>query len=130
MPSELVSQDLIDAKLDVEHIAELATSTQRSAVDRLGQTKKTWAGVVEDLGAAYAVTTTGANRLAAEEAKRDAEASAQAAADAMANAVTKSELEEALSTLGGPSNNNAATLAVLTSISAYLRVQAIQLGGA
>jgi hypothetical protein len=115
MPSELVSQDLIDAKQDVEHIAERA-------------------GDVEDLGAAYAVTTTGANRLAAEAAKRDAEASAQAAAAAMANAVTKSELAEALSTLGPPSNSNsnsnAATLAVLTSISAYLRVQAIQLGGA
>lgn len=60
--------DLDNGKLDVELIQKLATSAELEATDRFGTTKKTWAGIEQDLGAAYAIETTGANRLAAEDA--------------------------------------------------------------
>ncbi|QRF55732.1 hypothetical protein [Variovorax paradoxus] len=64
--------DLNNAKLDVDHIADLATSSDLEATDRFGNTKKTWAGIEEDLGAAYAVTETGVNRNATEMARDQA----------------------------------------------------------
>ncbi len=64
--------DLNNAKLDVDHMADLATSSELEATDRFGNTKKTWAGIEQDLGAAYAVTVTGANRNATELARDQA----------------------------------------------------------
>ncbi|MDP9891222.1 hypothetical protein J2W32_000319 [Variovorax boronicumulans] len=58
--------DLNNAKLDVDLLAALATSEALTATDRLGNTKKTWAGIEQDLGAEYAQTITGANRIASE----------------------------------------------------------------
>lgn len=40
-------EDLSNAKLDVDHIAELATSTAATAVDRKGNLKLTWSGIQE-----------------------------------------------------------------------------------
>lgn len=72
--------DLQNAKLDVDHIADLATSPAPTATDRLGQTKKTWSGIVEELEAEAAITETGLNRSAAEGAAVAAAASAALAA--------------------------------------------------
>lgn len=65
-------QDLNNAKLDVDHMAALATSSALTAVDRFGQTKKTWTGIEADLGAAAAITETGQNRAAAQTAQAGA----------------------------------------------------------
>lgn len=78
MPAVSIT-DLNNAKLDVDHMAALATSNALTATDRLGNTKKTWSGIEQDLGAAYAVTTTGANRIASEEARDIALAASDAA---------------------------------------------------
>ncbi|WP_057598574.1 hypothetical protein [Variovorax paradoxus] len=40
-------EDLSNAKLDVDHIAELATSTAATAMDRKGNLKLTWSGIQE-----------------------------------------------------------------------------------
>lgn len=58
-------QDLNNAKLDVDHMAALATSAAPTATDRFGRVKKTWTGIEADLGAAAAITETGANKAAA-----------------------------------------------------------------
>lgn len=50
MPS-LTITDLNNAKLDVDHIAEIATSTADTATDRLGHVKKTLAGAVGTIAA-------------------------------------------------------------------------------
>ena len=42
-------EDLDNAKLDVDHIAEIATSLQDSATDRMGHTKLTMTGVIDKL---------------------------------------------------------------------------------
>lgn len=75
----LTKTDLDNAKLDVEHIAALATSPALTAEDRFGNVKETWTGVKEGLGAEYAVTQTGANRLATEAAAASAHQSLAAA---------------------------------------------------
>lgn len=77
-------QDLNNAKLDVDHMAALATSAAPTAVDRFGQSKKTWSGIAADLGADYAVTATGSARIAAELAQVGAQ-NAQASAAAVGN---------------------------------------------
>lgn len=46
MPAITVT-DLNNAKLDVDHIAEVATSTASTSTDRLGNTKKTLKGVLD-----------------------------------------------------------------------------------
>ncbi|WP_219209224.1 M14 family metallopeptidase [Variovorax boronicumulans] len=76
-------QDLNNAKLDVDHMAALATSGAPTAVDRFGQTKKTWTGIEQDLSAAAAITQTGINRAASEGAAVAANAQ-RVAADASA----------------------------------------------
>ena len=53
MPAITVT-DLNNAKLDVDHIADMATSTSPTATDRLGGVKKTMAGVSVDLVAQVA----------------------------------------------------------------------------
>lgn len=66
----ITTTDLEHAKQDVDHIADLATSASPTATDRLGNTKKTWTGVLADLeakaanasvtaGSIYADTATG-----------------------------------------------------------------------
>ncbi|MDY0748496.1 hypothetical protein SNE35_28610 [Paucibacter sp. R3-3] len=50
MPA-ITIQDLENAKLDTDLIAEVATSSQMTVVDRLGQTKQTMAGAVASLAA-------------------------------------------------------------------------------
>ncbi|SIQ99592.1 hypothetical protein [Pseudacidovorax sp. RU35E] len=62
----LTFQTFDDGAKDLKHIEDLATSPSPTATDRKGQTKKTWAGIEQDLGADYAQTVTGANRLASE----------------------------------------------------------------
>ena len=46
--------DLNNAKLDVDHIAELATSAALTATDRLGNTKRTMAGALDEYPNAFA----------------------------------------------------------------------------
>lgn len=67
-------QDLENAKADVEHIAELATSPATTSTDRLGQQKKTWTGIKEELEAEAAITQTWQNAAAAEGARGGSEA--------------------------------------------------------
>ena len=50
MPSITIT-DLTNAKLDVDHIAEVATSTASTAADRLGNIKDTIKGAVDSLKA-------------------------------------------------------------------------------
>ena len=49
--------DLTNAKLDVDHIAEIATSLSNTAIDRLGHTKQTMTGAI---GSLAAITSRGA----------------------------------------------------------------------
>lgn len=79
--------DLNNAKLDVDHMKELATSAELTATDRFGKTKKTWSGIEHELGAEYAETVTGGNRIAAE-AAADLASNAAAAALAAGNTYT------------------------------------------
>lgn len=60
--------DLRNGKQDVDHIAAIATSTAPTATDRLGATKQTMKGILDDLNATAAITATGMNRAAAEAA--------------------------------------------------------------
>lgn len=85
MPA-ITSLDLSNAKLDVDHIAAIATSPNPTATDRLGVTKLTMAGVVEDLNATAAITATGINRAAAEAAATSAATSAGFASTAKTGA--------------------------------------------
>lgn len=62
-------QDLNNAKLDVDHMAALATSAAPTAVDRFGQTKKTWSGLESELNAEYTLTAAAASRSGAEAAQ-------------------------------------------------------------
>jgi len=78
MPAITIT-DLENAKLDVDHIAEVATSTGATSTDRLGHVKQTMSGIVADLNAVAVVTETGENRVAAEAAKTAAEAARDAA---------------------------------------------------
>lgn len=71
--------DLNNAKLDVDHIAEMATSLNPTATDRLGHIKQTMSGIVADLNATAVVTETGVNRAAAQAAKTAAELARDAA---------------------------------------------------
>jgi hypothetical protein len=64
MPA-VTTADLNNAKLDVDHIAAIATSPAPTATDRLGQEKQTLSGLLADLNAEAAVTATGVNRDAA-----------------------------------------------------------------
>lgn len=75
----LTTADLNNAKEDVDHLAEIVTSAALTATDRLGNTKKTLAGVLADLTSEAALTETGQNRTAAETAQELAEAAAQEA---------------------------------------------------
>ena len=54
--------DLTNAKLDVDHIAEIATSTALTATDRMGGVKSTLAAAIDSIKAfnsrgAWAATT-------------------------------------------------------------------------
>lgn len=78
--------DFNNAELDLKLVQELATSTELEATDRFGTTKKTWAGIEQDLGAKYAETVTGQNRIATENAAalaQDAAVDAQASSSAV-----------------------------------------------
>lgn len=66
--------DLINAKLDVDHMGAVATSAALTATDRLGNTKSTLAGLIAGLNADVAITQTGLNKTAAQLAKTQAEA--------------------------------------------------------
>ena len=48
--SAITTTDLNNAQLDVQHIAALATSPALTAVDRMGNTKKTMTGVLASMG--------------------------------------------------------------------------------
>jgi hypothetical protein len=67
--------DLANAKLDVDHIASLATSAALTATDRLGNVKMTWAGLLADLQGQF-----DSQIQAVTDAKNAAAASATAAA--------------------------------------------------
>ena len=71
--------DLNNAKQDVDHIADIATSTAATATDRLGHVKQTMSGVVAGLNAQAAITETGTNRAAAQVARVAAESARDAA---------------------------------------------------
>ena len=62
MPAINIS-DLNNAKTDVDHIAALANSVALTAIDRLGRTKKTWAGIesaaTQPLGMVYTTEAEG-----------------------------------------------------------------------
>ena len=49
--------DLINAKLDTDHIADIATSTAATATDRLGHVKITMAGAVAEVDAKVALVS-------------------------------------------------------------------------
>lgn len=73
--------DLNNAQQDVTHIAEIATSAQATAVDRLGQRKRTISGVVAD-AALSAETKAGAAMAAIQGVITDATFAVEAAASA------------------------------------------------
>ena len=79
MPA-VTTVDLNNAKLNLDHLEALLTSPALTAVDRLGNVKMTWSGLLADLNAAAAITETGTNREQAQ-AARDAALVAQAAAE-------------------------------------------------
>jgi len=72
--------DLDNAKIDVDHMADIANSPLPEATDRMGHTKKTIAGLSAEFPAAYD------NAQAAEEAAAQAEADRMAAEAAAAQA--------------------------------------------
>jgi hypothetical protein len=57
-------EDLNKAKQDVDHIAELATSSNATATDRNGNTKLTWTGIQETYPEALTVTALAAGDTA------------------------------------------------------------------
>lgn len=72
--------DLNNAKLDVDHIAALATSTEATATDRLGNTKFTIAGAIAEFPNASANASAAAASAAAALSSEIAAAAAGAAA--------------------------------------------------
>lgn len=110
----ITTTDLANAKVDVDHIAAVANSTDPTATDRLGNTKQTLTGLLEDLSAATAITETGQNRAAAEAAADDA-AAAQAAAEGAAQAANSSGRVFGSTALGIAGTSSGQTFAVYTS---------------
>jgi hypothetical protein len=91
--------DLTNAKLDVDHIADIATSTGATATDRLGQTKLTIVGALAEFpnaaaDAAAAALSAASATASASSASDSAVASAASAGDSLAssnNAITALE---------------------------------------
>jgi hypothetical protein len=77
---------LENAALDVAHIAELATSSELTATDRLGNTKNTMAGALAEYPNAYANAAAAAASAALAAAERTEAEAAQTAAEAARDA--------------------------------------------
>lgn len=81
MPAITIT-DLTNAKTDVDHLSDLVSSASPTATDRLGNTKRTWAGLLADVdtSVADAILTITGGEAAATAAEAAAEV-AQAAAN-------------------------------------------------
>jgi len=55
MPAITIT-DLFNAKLDVDHIADIAVSASPTSIDRLGNTKQTMSGLLAELNATATMT--------------------------------------------------------------------------
>lgn len=77
----LTITDLDNAKADVDHLADLVSSASPTATDRLGNTKRTWAGLLADVdtSVADAIVTISGGEAAATAAQAAAEIAQTAA---------------------------------------------------
>lgn len=80
--------DLNNAKRDVDHIAELATSVALTATDRLGNVKRTMSGALAEYPNAFANAASAAASASASEASRLASGVSAGLAAASATAAT------------------------------------------
>ena len=92
------SKQAVDFLFNAKAQDVLINGAELTFEDRLGNERKTWAGIEQGLGAEYAITQTGANRLAVEAAREEVDelaAAAQAAAQAQRVYATWSALAAA-----------------------------------
>lgn len=82
--------DLNNAKLDVDHIAELATSTNLTATDRLGRTKRTMEGALAEYPNAFANAAAALASATAASLSEDAALASKLSAEAARDAANYS----------------------------------------